>query len=234
MQRYADERMIKRNGTLGKVLTFGGLGVMVLGLVISVSQPQQANLVLAMALVGVLASQLGLAFYTRWGRRPRMDEILDEALKGLDGRYALFHYSLGTSHLLVTPAGLFAVTPRLEEGEITYQDGAWTQHRERAGVRRRPGTRALKGVEQSARVEADAAAQALRRRLGEADAIPVQPLLVFMHPRATLRAKDTPIPAYHAKKIKEGLRAMPKAATLGEAQMKGLAVALHLTAGEEA
>ncbi len=56
MIRYANERAIRRNAMLGKILTFGGLGVLVLGLILSVAYPAQVN--------GVL----GIAWWACWPR----------------------------------------------------------------------------------------------------------------------------------------------------------------------
>ena len=226
MIRYANERMISRNGKLGKILTFGGMGVLVLGLILSVAYPAQVNAVLGIALVGVLASQFGMVFYNRWSRRPRMDEVLDDTVKGLDGRYALFHYTLNSPHVLASPAGVFAIVPRMEEGEVAYEDGKWTLTRTARGTMR---TRVLRGIEGTAQTEADAAASAISKRLPETTLPKVLPMLLFLNPKATVRAKQAPMLTVHAKKLKETLRQLPKGGTLSPEQMKELASRLGLT-----
>jgi hypothetical protein len=226
MIRYANERVIRRNGLLGRILTFGGLGVLVLGLVLSVAYPAQVNAVLGIALVGVLSSQFGMVFYNRWSRRPRMDEVLDDSVKGLDGRYALFHYTLSSPHVLATPAGVFALVPRLDEGEVAWEDGVWRLTRTGRGG---PKTRLIRGIEAAAQTEADAAAGALRKRLPGQTLPEVKPMLVFLNPKATLHAKQAPLLAIHAKKLKEALRQLPKGGSLSEDQLKELASRLGLT-----
>lgn len=226
MIRYANERAIQRNAKLGKILTFGGLGILVLGLVLSVAYPAQVNAVLGMALVGVLASQFGMVFYNRWSRQPRMDQVLDEAVKGLDSRYAMFHYTLSTPHVLVTPSGVYAIVPRLEEGEVTWSGGGWSQARP---ARRSAKVRTLRGIEPAAQTEADAAAAALRKRLPGQTLPEVKPLLVFLNPKANLHAKGAPILAVHGKKLKEALRQLPKGGSLSEPQLKELAERLGLS-----
>jgi len=230
MIRYANERVILRNGRLGRIMTFGGLGVLVLGLVLSVAYPAQVNAVLGIALVGVLSSQFGMVFYNRWSRRPRMDEVLDDSVKGLDGRYALFHYTLSSPHVLATPAGVFALVPRLDEGEVTWEDGAWRLTRAGRGAAK---PRLLRGIEAAAQTEADAAAGALRKRLPDQTLPQVKPMLVFLNPKATVHAKQAPLLAVHAKKLKETLRQLPKTASLSEDQLKELASRLGLTTTAE-
>jgi hypothetical protein len=226
MIRYANERAIRRNALLGRILTFGGLGVLVLGLILSVAYPAQVNAVLGMALVGVLASQFGMVFYNRWSRQPRMDQVLDDAVKGLDGRYALFHYTLSSPHVLATPAGVFAIVPRLDEGEVVWSDGVWSLTRAGRGT---PKPRTLRGIEGAAQTEADAAASALRKRLPGEPLPEVKPLLVFLNPKANLHAKGAPLLAIHGKKLKEALRQLPKGGSLSDPQLKLLAERLGLS-----
>lgn len=226
MIRYANERVIRRNAMLGKILTFGGMGVLVLGLILSVAYPALVNGVLGIALVGVLSSQFGMVFYNRWSRRPRMDEVLDDSVKGLDGRYALFHYTLSSPHVLASPAGVYALVPRLDEGEVTWEGGTWTLTRSGRGSSK---TRLLRGIESAAQTEADAAASALHKRLPEHTLPKVLPMLVFLNPKATVHAKGAPLLAVHAKKLKETLRQLPKGGSLSEEQLKELASHLGLS-----
>lgn len=97
MRQYINSAKVNRNARLSRILSFGGLGIMGLGLLLSFRlRPQDRfELVLGLFLIGILASQIGQPMRNRWDRRPRLDEILDGALKGLDRRFAIFHYALG-------------------------------------------------------------------------------------------------------------------------------------------
>ncbi len=228
MQRYADDRTIARNGRIGRILTFGGLGIMAVGLVASILWPKEVNLVLGSAFVGIFGSQFGMLYYNKWGRRPRVDELVDDALKGLDNRFAVFHYKLGTNHALISPAGVFALIPRWDRGEVSYRQGKWTLFQEKGGMLRRAGEHPLRGVESSTQAEVDALAHALKKKLERAEAVPAQALLVFMHPKASLKVKGTPMLAVHVKKLKETLRQLPKGPTLTEDEVRALAAKLGL------
>jgi hypothetical protein len=228
MQRYADDRTILRNGKIGRILTFGGLGVMAVGLVASVVWPKAVNLVLGSAFVGIFGSQFGMLYYNKWGRRPRVDEIVDDTLKGLDGRFTVFHYKLGTNHALISPAGVFALIPRWEKGDVSFRDGRWTVYQDKGGMFRRAGQHVVRGVEASAQAEVDALGYAIKKRLEMPEAFPVQALLVFLHPKASVKAKGSSILAVHAKKLKETLRQLPKRQTLSEEEILTLAANLGL------
>ena len=77
--------------------------------------------------MGFILSQIGIYYTNRWGRRPRPDEILDVALKGLDNQYTLYHYTTTVSHLLVGPSGLWILIPKQQGGTITYSGGRYRQ-----------------------------------------------------------------------------------------------------------
>src|SRR3972149_1837136 len=112
MEIITNERLVRRNARVGQITSLVGLLVLAGGMYISFTQPQLFGLSLAALLVGFALSQIGIYFGNRWSRRPRPDETLSQALKGLDDRYHLYHYETPASHLLVGPAGVWGVTRR--------------------------------------------------------------------------------------------------------------------------
>ena len=217
MRQYIDSAKVKRNARLARVLSFGGLAVMGLGLLISFRPQYRIDLVLGLFLVGILASQVGLPMRNRWDRRPRIDEILDGALKGLDQRFAIFHYSLGARHVLICPGGVFAVIPRVEDGVIKYSDGSWIRTTTKSGLFRRAGTRRIRGIEREVAAEVDRASSQLNLPFA------VRPLIVFLHAGAEMEVRESPEVATHLKKLKSAVRKLPKAQTLSKRQIEQLA-----------
>jgi len=122
-----NEKLIRRNSRIGQYAMVAGLLVLVGGMVISFRYEQYFNLSLVALLLGFLLSQVGIYFSNRWGRRPRPDELLNQALKGLDNKYALYHYQTPAAHLLVGPAGVWVLAPRHQRGTITYEKGRYRQ-----------------------------------------------------------------------------------------------------------
>jgi len=217
MRQHIDAAKVRRNARLSRILSFGGLGVMGLGLLISFRPPYRVDLVLGLFLVGILASQIGLPMRNRWDRRPRIDEILDGALKGLDQRFGIFHYSLGARHVLICPGGVFAVIPRSENGVINYSDGRWTRTTSKGGLLRRAGTRKIRGIRREAASEVDRAASHLNL------SFPVRPFIVFLHGGAEMDVRQGPELSTHIKKLKSAIRKLPKAETLTPRQVEKLA-----------
>ena len=127
MQIVTNESLVKRNARIGQIASIGGLGILVVGMIISFTRADLFIWSLLALLLGFTLSQVGIYFGNRWGRRPRPDEHLDAALKGLDQNYTLYHYTTPTAHLLVGPAGLWVLLPRQQRGTIIFEKGRWRQ-----------------------------------------------------------------------------------------------------------
>jgi hypothetical protein len=225
MQRYVNDRLIRRNRFIGTAGTVTGIVLMVGAIIIALTRPQLFNLTLMVSFGGLILSQIGNTQRSRWGKHPRMDEVLDEALKGLDERYALFHYLLAASHALVTPSGIFALCTTAIEGEISYQDGKWWRERpaRRGGAPRR---QSLSEPGSQTAGEAERLGKDLRRRLGRDDIPSPEAILVFVHANAQVSAEEAPFDTVHIKKLKSHIRSLSKAKTLSAEDVRALGESL--------
>lgn len=203
MRRFANDAAINRRSRAGTILTFVGFGLLIISLILSFRTETITTLSLGSALSGMIITQIGVTLTNKWGKRPRVDEIIDAALKGLDSRYALFHYSLGTDHVLFTPSGAFALVPCVQEGEISYDEGQWWQTTQRRGKKRK---KRLKNIGKNAEYEAQATAKRIGRLVPQEEHPSVTPLLVFLHPDARLIVDGASPDAVHHKKVKQYLR----------------------------
>jgi len=209
MRLYRNERLIKRNKFLGRVMMFGGLGASFAAVLIVFLQPALLSLAFGLMLAGGLFSQLGTAVYNRFGRGPRIDEVLDDSLKGF------------------TPAGVFALIPRDEKGEVRYESDQWILKLSKRRFGRSQKT--LKDVERIAARETNALERALTKKLPICSEIPVDPLLVFVADEATLDLDGAPIAAVHRKKLKSYLRRLERQKSYSAEEIQQLASAYNLT-----
>lgn len=223
MRQYINLKMIKRWNSISKVLIFLGLGLLVGAFIMTFREPQLSTQFLIMSIIGVVCSQVGLAINNRWGAKPRTDEIIAEALKGLDNRYEIYHYKLGTSHALLSPAGAFALVPRYEDGEITYDGEKWFSRRTKRRLLSRSGNRSLGNLQKNAEAEARSMQRALQRALPDGTEISIHPILVFVNPDTLVKVDGTPFHVVHAKKLKSLIRRLPKAKSLTTKELEVLA-----------
>jgi len=127
MKIYIDNKAVKRNSIIGKILRWISLGCMLIGLIAVFSQEVAENpglftIFFIIMLVGVILSSISSYFTTRFGKSPRPDELIDKSFKGLDDRFHIFHYKGSIPHLLVNPAGVWSITPTFIDGEIIYNE----------------------------------------------------------------------------------------------------------------
>jgi hypothetical protein len=212
MEIITNESLIRRNARIGQITSIVGLIVLAGGAYISFTQSQQlVPISLAALLVGFALSQIGIYFGNRWSRRPRPDETLNQALKGLDDRYALYHYSTPAAHLLIGPAGVWVLLPRHQRGKITYEEekGRWRQ---------KGGNMYLKIFAQEGLGRPDLevgseinAAEGYLAKILSKDEVPeVQAALIFTNDRAEVEADNAPSPTLHVKKLKDFIRKTAK------------------------
>jgi hypothetical protein len=225
VQRYVNLQRIDRTRQVAKVLSFGGLGVMVLALVLSLRVGDSVGMTMGLALLGLLASQIGTMLMRRWPERGRSDQVFDAALKGLDARNRLYHYQLGCRHALVTPRATVALIPIGEAGEFEWRDDALWRTPLKKGVPSGKAAPAHRLLDQAERETADLERN-LRRRLPERASWEIVPLLVFCSEDARLE-RDDGHPAVHLKKLKEYVRNLPRRSPLTETESTSLAEPLQ-------
>lgn len=201
MKIVIDHAKIKRRAALSNAAAVGGL----LGLLASVLLPywreNLAGAAYLLMLVGLAVSMAGIFFANRWVKKPRPEEVLDQALKGLSDAHVLFHYPrLPADHVLLTPGGALVIETVNLEGVFSYTGGQW---KERMSM-----GRALRWIVEEHLGDptraAQGAAEDLRRRLAEQGIeAPVRAVVVFTHPRAVVEAQGAPLPVMKPEKLKK-------------------------------
>lgn len=216
MNIQRNDRMIKRNSQIGRYTMFAGLAVLLGGMFISFKYQEQFTLSMGALILGFILSQVGIFYSNRWGRRPRPDELLDQAMKGLDYKFTIYHYTGPVPHMLLGPSGIWALIPYYQRGTITFQNGRWRQ--KGGGVLY--GYLKIFAQEGLGRPDMDAAAeveniQAFLKKHLPAEVFapdslpPVQAALVFTNERATIDIPDdavTPAATVMLKDLKQLVR----------------------------
>lgn len=116
---------------------FVALGVVLLAIAVVTpivdSAPNIIGISYAALIIGFFAFIYGTQQYSKWRRRPRVDEHLDAALSKLSDRFALIHYpEIGRNapeHVLVTPGGVVVLTVKDVGGRISVEGKRWRQHK---------------------------------------------------------------------------------------------------------
>jgi len=230
MNIFIDEKMIKRNSRIGQVLTIISLATLGAGMFITFQKPEMLGISIAALLIGFLLSQIGIYYTNRWGRSPRPDEQISLALKGLDKRYALYHYQTPASHVLVGPAGVWVLLPKHQRGTITYQKNRWRQS---GGGFAQTYLKifAQEGIGRpDLEIESDIEGfrKFLKKVLSEETEIPdIQAALVFSNPDVNIQADDAPTPTLTANKLKDFIRSSAKQKPISAGMVQQIQNAIH-------
>jgi len=233
LRRIRNDRLIRRNSLLGRVLLFGGLGILVAGFLVSLTGPVAFLPFVVVAVASMVISQGGIALMARWGRGPRLDEVIDAGLKGLDDRYTVVHYTLGAPHTLLAPSGVYALVPVVMDGMLRESGGRWTRSLPRRGRLRPARDEAMPDLSRRAQREAAKLRRSLAGRRAGASELTVRPLLLFVSPKAQVEATpEADPPALHIKKLKDWLRHQPRHPSLRAEALSDLASRLGLAPQE--
>lgn len=230
MQVITNEKLIRNRARLGRVASFAGLAILLLGLVASLlTQWWFASFVSFGCLVaGFVLSQVGIYNASRWVKQPRADQTLDKILKGLDDRYQLYNYVLPASHLLLAPFGLCVIKPKDQGGKIRCQGEKWHH---RAGWRRLLGFFGQEGLgnpTREVRAEVEKLRRFLAQRLPDND-VPIEGVVVFTNPQVDLETENPAVPVLDGKQLKVFLRDLNKERPMPGSQRKQLT---EILAGE--
>ncbi len=228
MRIVTNEKLIRRNAKVGQIVGLISLLILGGGMYVSLTHPEYGMVTLSALVFGFLLSQIGLFFGNRWARRPRLDELLNQALKGLSREYTLYHYTTPVYHLLVGPAGLWVLVTKYQRGRITYSKGRWRQH---GGpllwYLRLFAQEGIGRPDLEIKAETQAIAKLLREKLPGEDLPPVEALLVFTHPQVELQADNAPVPTLHLRDLKKFLKPRLKSRRITPEQLQRIRAVLE-------
>ena len=185
MNKVINEKLIKRNKTIGNVLSISGFAILIGGLILNMNPTPTKTLVSFGALiVGFIVAQISTTYVTRFGRSPRFDEIIADNLSKLNNQYTFYVYNGPVPMLLVGPSGLWIPIPTIAAGEISY-DNKWRQ---------RGGSAFMKifGQESIGKPELEIINQEkliidfLKKHVNEEQIPPTNFVLVSMNPKAVI------------------------------------------------
>ncbi|HEX6386281.1 MAG TPA: hypothetical protein VF177_16535 [Anaerolineae bacterium] len=201
-----DEQRIARMRRISQYMSFIGMAALLVGLVLVFTNAENVFLYQLIALaVGWLFSQVGIYLAHRYLRRPRPDEVLDEALKKVDRDGRLYHYLLPAPHVLLLPTGIIVLLPKWQGGNVTVEGDKWKQTG--LGLRKFFGQEQLGNPTREAETMVEALASYIRKHAPEVEEVPIAALIVFTSKgNWQLDLKRSRIPAMHYTKIKGYLR----------------------------
>jgi hypothetical protein len=229
MNVLTHEKAVRRNAKIGQYTSLIALLVLAGGMYISFVYPTQIYISFISLTVGFVLSQVGIYFGNRWGRRPRVDERLTAALKGLTKDYTLYNFITPVNHLLVGPAGVWIIEAYYQRGTIVYEGNKWKQKGGglMLGYLKIFAQEGLGRPDIDVKADTDSLTEALKKTLGDGQEIPqINAALVFTDARAEIKADDAPIPTIKIEQLKELIRKVAKQNPLPATEIKRITAIL--------
>jgi hypothetical protein len=210
MRVVTNEGHINRNRQISHILFFVSLIGMGLGFVFTwTSSPSSQNsqltcLVLPLLLLMTLAS---VRLANIWVREPRPERVLNEAFKGLGKKYTIFHHVLPAPHVLIGPEGVFTLTTVWQEHVYRVKGKRWYGDE---GLFRKINGYMRQDLLGNPFQEAAFHLQRTQKLVDSVapdSSVEVQPVIVFINPKASFESEDPIIPVVYADpKKKPSLR----------------------------
>ena len=220
MQVVTNQKFVKSRARLGRLATLLGFACLAGGFVVTLystgsetDNPYGMWIMVGsyLALIaGLMALNVGRFNSSRWGKRPREEEVIEKSLKGLDYKYRLLNYlpNVPADHVLLTPYGLFIIETRPHFGDIVNNGSRW---RRKGGIM--PFLMAISegglgNPTRDALQSVAAVKKTLTDELGPDDSpkVPVQPAIVFTSPLAKVEAAEPAVPVVEPKDLRSFLR----------------------------
>jgi len=122
MKLSINYKLIERNKKIAQITLFASLALLTIGFIWTLrnSEPSKSLIGYMILIPAYLLVQISIFMANRWGKSPRPDEIVVQALKGLDNRYTLYNFTTGVPHLLIGPIGIWIINPYHHKGKISY------------------------------------------------------------------------------------------------------------------
>lgn len=206
MRIETNTQLVQRNKRNANYLFFFSVAVLIGGFLLAnlqLTAKDPTTMTLSVILpwivlpIGFIATMTSVKMTNLWIRKPRPEEAIPEGLKGLSNKSVLYnYYHLPARHVLIAPQGVFAMITRFQEGSYAVNGDKWT-------TRGGPFNRIFSVLRRDAigdpTVEAQRAADHVKKLLqATAPDVEVQPLIIFVDPRANVEITDPTIPVLYA------------------------------------
>jgi hypothetical protein len=232
MKIIKNEKLIKRNGTIGNWTSLAAVVILGGAMYATLKYPASTQLIIYSGIafiVGLILTQIGMYMGIRFGRTPRPDEKLDTGLKGLQNEYIMYHYTTPVSHLLVGPAGVWVMMPYHQRGQAMFKKNRWRL----SGGGFVQSYMRIFGQEGLGRpdIEIDNEIRSLKKHLSkkmdESEIPEINALMVFTDDTVEIDGEGSPVPAMKLKQVKEFMRQKAKEKKLAAEKLNELKTVLE-------
>ncbi len=211
MRIETNTELVKRNRRTANLLFFFSMGVLIAGFLVANLQLQAKDgLTLALSVilpwivlpVGFISTLVSVRMTNLWVRQPRPEKAIPAGLKGLSKRSVLYnYYHFPARHVLITPQGIWAIVTRYQDGIYSVNGDKWQSQ---GGLFSGVGRFFRRDAVGNPTEDAHKAAAYVKGLLAKSGTdVEVQPMIIFVDPKARLTIEDPTVPVLYADENKE-------------------------------
>ncbi|GAB4510207.1 MAG: hypothetical protein OHK0046_06560 [Anaerolineae bacterium] len=214
MRIVTNQPLIDKNKRNATILFFFSIGVLIVGFFVANGQlfglaaleeldPSAYLIIMPLVLlVGFISTLFSVRMTNLWIRQPRPEQAIEEGLKGISNKAALYnYYHFPARHVLVAPQGIFPIITRFQDGRFSVNNDKWRTRR--SFLNSIFAAFRLDGIGDPMGEARDAAAY-LRYITEDYDPdINIQPLIVFVDPRAEVEIGEVSVPVLYVDSKKK-------------------------------
>lgn len=209
MRVETNDKLAYRNRQIAQYLFFASFGLLIVGLLISnVPVTTDGDVGLSILLPAIvlplafISTMVSVRMTNLWVRTPRPEDAIREGLKGISNKSVLYNYfTFPARHILITPSGVYAMITRYQDGRYTVEGDKWTTHRN--AISRLFSVLRFDSI-RNPNEDAKAAAAQVQAMVDQvATGVTVQPLIVFVDPRAQVEMLNPTIPVLYPELKRE-------------------------------
>lgn len=206
MRVETNEKLLRRNRKIAQYMFFASFGIPIVGLFLINQQaatPTSQNVLVGFIIplvvlpAAYIITMLSVRMANLWVRLPRPEVVIPEGLKGVSSKSVLYnYYHLPARHVLIAPQGVFAIVTRFQDGQFAVDGEKWMTRKTTLG--RLLGVFRMDSIGNPTE-DARKAANHVKKLLEPvAPDVPVQPVIVFVDPRAQVNIINTDVPVVYA------------------------------------
>lgn len=211
MRIETNNELVKRNRRTANLLFFFSMGVLIAGFLVAnlqLTAKDGLTLVLSVILpwivlpVGFISTLVSVRMTNLWVRQPRPEKTIPAGLKGLSKRSVLYnYYHFPARHVLVAPQGVFAIVTRYQDGRHVVDGEKWqSPGGPLAAIGHFFRRDAIGNPTEDAHKAAAYVKGLLEKTLPNVE---VQPLIIFVDPKARLEINNSSVPVLYADESQE-------------------------------
>lgn len=211
MRIETNTELVKRNRRTANILFFFSMGILIAGfLVANLQLTAKDGLTLALSVIlpwivlplGFISTLVSVRMTNLWVRQPRPEKAIPAGLKGLSKRSVLYsYYHFPARHVLVAPQGVFAIITRYQDGSYKVDGDKWqSPGGPFAAIGRFFRRDAIGNPTEDANKAAAFVKGLLEKSLPNVE---VQPMIIFVDPKARLEINNPTIPVLYSDENKE-------------------------------